>query len=491
RRLARHLPGQLWIVQSNGGVLRAAEAAARPVRTVLSGPAAGVTGASLVAGASGYAQIVTLDMGGTSTDVAVCPGAPLRTTQATVADLPIAMPIIDIHTVGAGGGSIAFLDDAGALRVGPRSAGADPGPACYNRGGVEPTVTDANLTLGRLSGSTRLAGTLALDATLAARALDRLLSPRRRSEAARREAAAAVVAVANAHMERALRVITLERGYDPRAFALVAFGGAGPLHACELAERLEIGTVVVPRFPGVLSALGALAGAHLREYTATLLKPVATLSDARLGRVIGRLAAMAARDFGASATPVLQPLLDLRYVGQSYELTVPLDASGLAGAVQAFHRRHAQRYAHSRPEAPVEVVVARLVASVPQPPVPLPRLSRSRRAAAPASAREAVVGARVRSVPVYDRSHLRAGQTFDGPAVIEQPDATTWLPLGWSAAVDAHAALILRRNPTGQGADGHTTIRPRVRIRALATNRGRARQAPLRRGARRRHTIES
>ena len=206
-----------------------------------------------MAAASGFDHIVTLDMGGTSTDVAICPGEPLRRNDATVGGLPVAIPMTDIHTVGAGGGSIASRDEAGGLRVGPRSAGAQPGPAAYGRGGMEPTVTDANVVLGRLIPDATLADDVALDASAAARAIDRITPAGDGSIDARHRAAAAVVAVADAHMERALRVITLERGYDPRDFTLLAFGGAGPLHGCALAERLEIDRVLVPRYPGVLS----------------------------------------------------------------------------------------------------------------------------------------------------------------------------------------------------------------------------------------------
>ena len=443
RRLERAVPGQLWIVQSSGGVLRSSEAAAAPVQSVLSGPAAGVVGARAVAAASGFDHIVTLDMGGTSTDVAICPGEPLRRNDATVGGLPVAIPMTDIHTVGAGGGSIASRDEAGGLRVGPRSSGAQPGPAAYGRGGTEPTVTDANVVLGRLISDATLADDVALDASAAAEAIDRLTAAGDGSIDARHRAATAVVAVADAHMERALRVITLERGYDPRDFTLLAFGGAGPLHGCALAERLEIDRVLVPRYPGVLSALGALSGEHVREYSATLLRPATARSVRGLAAAFGRLERNARRDFAGSGRPRLQRLLDLRYAGQSFELTVPLRGRNIAGAVRAFHRRHHERYAHSRPEAAVEVVVARLIASLEQPPLPrveVPDVGRPQ-----VRRTSVVIDGEVKDARVFRRAELHVGLRARGPLLVLQEDATTWVPPGWRAQVDDQAALILER----------------------------------------------
>ena len=444
RRLEQAAPGQLWIVQSSGGVLRSSEAAAAPVQSVLSGPAAGVVGARAVAAASGFDHIVTLDMGGTSTDVAICPGEPLRRTDATVGGLPVAIPMTDIHTVGAGGGSIAARDEAGGLRVGPRSSGAQPGPAAYGRGGVEPTVTDANVVLGRLISDATLADDVALDAYAAAAAIDRLTSAESRSREARLRAAAGVVAVVDAHMERALRVITLERGYDPRDFTLVAFGGAGPLHGCALAERLEIDRVLVPRYPGVLSALGALGGEHVREYAATVLRPATAASERVLTGAFSRLERTARRDFAGAGRPRLRRMLDLRYVGQSYELTVPLRGRNIAGAVRAFHKRHHERYAHSRPDAAVEIVVIRLNGSVKQPPLPEVRPPTGGRPQARRTS--VVVDGAARPTRVFQRAHLPVGFRARGPLLVVQGDATTWAPPGWRAEVDQQAALVLERN---------------------------------------------
>lgn len=444
RRLNRGLHGVLWIVQSNGGVLRSREAAAAPIRSVLSGPAAGVVGARTVASEAGLTDIVTLDMGGTSTDVSICPGEPLRTTHTMVAGVPVAIPMTDIHTVGAGGGSIASQDEAGALRVGPASAGADPGPAAYGRGGEHATVTDANVVLGRLAANVALGDAVRLDRDLAERAIDRLGASRRADVTRRAQTAIAVIEVANAHMERALRVITLERGYDPRDFALVAFGGAGPLHACDLAQRLEIETVMIPRFPGVLSALGALAGDHVREYARSVLRPLTRLTDARLRTILRPLEARARRDLAGGRRPRLQRVLEMRYVGQSFELSVPLGRGGLVAAARDFHRRHQRRYAHCRPGAPLEVVVARVVASVPQPALPPPRPPRGPR---PEPATQiAIIGGRRRRVPVYDRASLPARFAVTGPAILTQSDATTWMPPGWRAQVETHGSLIIRRS---------------------------------------------
>lgn len=444
-RLERAIKGRLWIVQSNGGVLKAAEAVKAPVQSVLSGPAAGVEGARTFAVRSGFDHIVTLDMGGTSTDVAICPGQPLQRRDAEIGGLPIAIPMTDIHTVGAGGGSIAGVDDAGSLRVGPQSAGAEPGPAAYGRGGTEPTVTDANVVLGRISGVNDLADDVEIDQAAAARAMDRLLSARSPTTEKRRRAAATVVDVANAHMERALRVITLERGYDPRDFVLVAFGGAGPLHGCDLADRLQMSRVLVPRYPGVLSALGALSGEHRREYAATLLRPAKPQSLAVLRKAFERLERNARRDFLRTGRPKMNRSLELRYVGQSFELGVPIVGDDLISAVKAFHQRHQDRFAHSRPDADVEMVVARLAATVPQAELPFTGAPGSKRK--PGFTRIPVVaGGSELNARAFVRDTLPIGFRARGPVVIEQDDATTWVPPGWRVQVDGQAALILDRH---------------------------------------------
>ena len=350
------------IMRSSGGVASVREAAAHPAPILVSGPAAGVVGAARVARMAGIENAISLDMGGTSTDVClIAAGAAARSAARAVGGLPVRLPTVDLHTVGAGGGSLVWRDAGGALRVGPESAGADPGPAAYGRGGTQPTVTDANLLLGRLP--ERLAGGLELDRDAAARALEKL-DP------------AEVVEVVNAEMLRALRVISVERGHDPREFALVAFGGAGPLHACALAEELEIGTVLVPAAAGVLSALGLVASDERRDTVRSYVRPLAEA---------GELPA--------------EGEADLRYTGQSFELTVPLGADVAA----AFHRAHEDRYGYSDRERPVELVAVRTADVRPGPELVLP----------PAERLEVA-----------------------GPHVLELEGATCWIPPGWVGVRD-------------------------------------------------------
>jgi N-methylhydantoinase A len=357
------------VMRSSGGVCTLAEAAAHPSFVLVSGPAAGVVGAARIARLAGVENAISLDMGGTSTDVClIANGEVGRAGERQVAGLPLRLPTVDLQTVGAGGGSIARRDEGGALRVGPRSAGADPGPACYGRGGAQPTVTDANLVLGRLPST--LAGGLELDRGAAERALGDL-DPE------------SVVDVVNAEMLRALRLVSVERGHDPREFALVAFGGAGPLHACALAEELGIGTVLVPAAAGVLSALGLVASEERRD---TVASYVVRLEEA------GELPP--------------EGEADLRYAGQSFELTVPLGGD----VAETFHRAHEERYGYADRERPMELVAVRT--------------------------------ADVRPGPELD---LPAGEplTVAGPAVVELEGATTWVPPGWEGVRDGNSTLIL------------------------------------------------
>ncbi len=292
---------------------------------MLSGPAAGVRGAYHVARLAGFAQVITFDMGGTSTDVSLLPGRIQETAEQTVAGLPLRLPMIDIHTVGAGGGSLARLDSGGALRVGPESAGAEPGPACYGRGGRIPTVTDANLVLGRLSAGNFLGGRMRLDESAGRSALAGLA---RDMDSDVLAAALGVVRVANATMERAIRTISVERGFDPRQFTLLAFGGAGPLHACEMAEALGIRTVVIPRYPGILCALGLLVADLSVDASRTVLLPLADATPDVLAREFAPLVTAGAAVLLAQDVPLshiaLELSLDMRYAGQSYEITAPL-----------------------------------------------------------------------------------------------------------------------------------------------------------------------
>src|SRR6266540_6653919 len=359
------------VMRSSGGVATPAEAAAHPATILVSGPAAGVVGAARIAALAGVADAIAFDMGGTSTDVCLISGGHAeRAAERMVGGLPIRLPTVDLHTVGAGGGSLVWRDAGGALRVGPQSAGANPGPACYGRGGTQGTVTDANLLLGRLP--ERLAGGVELDRAAAERALAGI-DP------------VAVVAVVNAEMLRALRVVSVERGHDPAGFALVAFGGAGPLHACELAEELGIRTVLVPEAAGVLSALGLVASEERRDAVRSYLVPLAEAGELpRHGEA------------------------DLRYAGQSFELTLPLQDDLAA----AFHAAHEELYGFADRDRELELVAVRTAETRPGPDLQL-RGSEHRR--------------------------------VSGPAVVELPGATAWVPAGWSGETDAQGTLVLER----------------------------------------------
>lgn len=464
-RLARALAGSpVRIMQSNGGAIGLAQAADQAARLVLSGPAGGVVGAFALAQAAGGTpdgangpQLITFDMGGTSTDVALCPGAIPTTAESLIDDLPLRLPVIDIHTVGAGGGSVAFVDAGGGLRVGPRSAGAVPGPACYGRGGQEPTVTDANLVLGRLDPQGFLggAGDVGLDEAAARGVLAQLGQGLGLSVEA---AALGVIRIANATMERALRRVSVERGHDPRQFTLVPFGGAGPLHACDLADALSIGRILIPPFPGVLSAYGMLAADVVYDASQTVLAQVDDLAGDP-GPLVERLTAvvdgLAQRVTGVLAqdgidAPRIEAYLDLRYRGQSYELTValalPVSAAAVHEAVQGFHAAHAQRYGYAMGEEPVEVVTLRVVGRAPGVSAALPTQPMGG-----ADASAAYVGERgvwfaaeaATPTPVYRRDQLRPGNHLHGPALVLQYDATVVIGPGWQGRVDTYGNLTL------------------------------------------------
>ena len=440
----------LWIMQSSGGILDADAARREAVRTLLSGPAGGATGAFHVAALAGYTRIITFDMGGTSTDVSLADGQIRRTSEGSIEGWPVRVPMIDIHTVGAGGGSIAWADAAGALRVGPRSAGSEPGPACYGRGGREFTVTDANLLLGRLDPGHFLGGRMSLDINAAREAAGRLADRLGLSPLALAEG---VIRVANAAMEQAIRVISVERGHDPRDFTLVPFGGAGPMHALDLADALHIGRVLIPRTPGVLSALGLVLADFTVDRSRTLMWPLAETAADALARAAAPLladarAAVARAGFADDAIR-LETALDLRYRGQSFELTVPLDSYDPAAAGRRFHAAHEQRYGYARPDAPVELVNVRATAigvrpkpAFPQPP---PAPSADPRPAQVGETRLAVGGAWPVAA-VYERALLLPGHELVGPALVVQEDATTVIPPGWRARVDAWLNLVCERS---------------------------------------------
>lgn len=456
-RLAAGLHGRpLRVMQSNGGIITPHLAAQQAARTALSGPAGGAVGAMHLARLAGYPNVITFDMGGTSTDVALCPGQLPLTSAGDIADLPLRLPIIDIHTVGAGGGSLALIDAGGALRVGPESAGADPGPVCYGRGGLTPTVTDANLLLGRLPAQQPLAGSLRLDLPAARAALESLARSARLPTA--EAAALGVLQIANAAMERAIRHISVERGHDPRHFTLLPFGGAGPLHAADLATRLGIGRIFIPPMPGVLSALGMLIADITLDASQTVLRPTADLTPADLDpaftTVEQRLHATA-RDQGLAFPDLLpatadhpQHFVDVRYIGQSFEITVPWSPD-MPTTLAAFHQAHQQRYGHSHPEEPTEIVTLRVRHTYRTPPVtiaPIPTGDSALPATARLGTHPVWFDDDYLPTPLIDRAALLAGNTFSGPAIILQPDSTTVVPPGWSATVDSLGNLILTAN---------------------------------------------
>jgi N-methylhydantoinase A len=442
RRAARR--SQVRIMQSNGGIVSARVASHEPVRTILSGPAGGVLGAQYVAELAGYRRIIGFDMGGTSTDVALLDG-PLRTmNESLVAELPIAVPMLDIHTVGAGGGSLARFDRAGALRVGPESAGADPGPICYGRG-EQPTVTDAHLVLGRLAPEGLLGGAFRLDEARTRRYMERARGGMRTTE----QFAQGILDVADATMEKAIRVISVERGYDPRDYTLVAFGGAGGLHACGLAAALDIPRVLISKFPGGLSALGILRADVVKDFSQTILLAVSSVraTAPELRRAFARLEARGRREMEQEgfARPGLriERLLDMRYIGQAFEITVPAKGDFL----KAFHRAHERRYGYANTASPAEVVNvrARLIGATPKPELPRSRPGRPDASAAVADVRRAFFRGKPLATLVYNRANLRAGHRFGGPAIVAEYSATTVVPPGWRCRVDAFENLILER----------------------------------------------
>ncbi len=447
-RSLRMLGARRWrIMQSNGGSLSPKSAGEQAVHTLLSGPAAGVIGAMSVARTalagrrSEPAKIITFDMGGTSTDVSLIAGDCAVTTEGSVAGCPVGVPMLDIHTVGAGGGSIAHLDPGGALHVGPRSAGARPGPACYGIGD-DVTVTDANLILGRIEPDHFLGGRIELDAPRAKRVMSRLA---RRLGTSAPAAARSIIRIVGANMERALRLISIERGYDPREFTLVSFGGAGGLHACELAAALYIPRVLIPYNPGVLSAWGGLASDVIKDYSRTVMLSNGAESQPRIRRVVRELEAQARREMAneapRSAKVVLSCSLDLRYAGQAFELNVPY-AGKLRAAVERFHADHARRYGHSDVNATIEVVTVRVRATgrMRKPaPQTIPR--------GPADARRAICARRNR-MTLYDREKLRAGNQLAGPALIVEPFATTWIPKEWHGTIDRWGNVLLEYRKT-------------------------------------------
>ena len=440
RRLSGGLAApRLRVMQSNGGAIHAEAAAEAPVRTVVSGPAGGVVGAFNIASGCGYSRIITFDMGGTSTDVSLCDGSIQVTHGAAIDGLAVGIPMIDIHTVGAGGGSIAAVDAGGALRVGPESAGADPGPICYGKG-EKLTVTDANVVLGRLLPRFFLGGNMQLAVDRIEPAIRRM--PWTRAWKSFEELAQGVIDIVNNNMEQAIRLVSVERGYDPRDFALVCFGGAGGLHAATLARELGIARVVVPCFPGALSALGLLLADARRDYSRT------TLIDARdaarkIKTVLAELHRLGARELKAEGfrkTDIsAQDFLDLRYRGQSYELTIPIAGN----VIDQFHKTHERRYGYSNPEKDVEVVNVRTTFLGR---TAKPEFSRAPKATGrpqPVEVRQVWLRGKFTRTPIYDRTALGRGHIIKGPAIVGEYSSTTLVPPGFRCEVDAYLNLVL------------------------------------------------
>lgn len=458
-----HGRARIFVMQSNGGIAALAAAAREPVRTVLSGPAGGVVGAAATARASGFERVIAFDMGGTSTDISLVDGAIATASDAQVAGLPVGVPMLNIHTVGAGGGSLARFDAGGVLRVGPESAGADPGPICYGRG-LQPTVTDANLLLGRLQAEHFLGGEFKLDVERTRR-ITRDWLKKQESQFTLDQFADGVIRVVNAIMEKAIRVVSVERGRDPREYALVAFGGAGGLHACALAEALGIPQVIVPALPGALSALGILASDVVKDYSRTVLWWVGgEIPHARLKQEFAELEKRAARVFeeeGWSGKARYETSVDVRYRGQGYELSIPLSKNLL----KEFEREHQRRYGYIHSNREVELVTLRLRAVVKSPRLEIttaqagridPRktshvrtgtLARPGRATLGSfSAPEVPVlfGGKKLKTKIYSRDTLHPGKKYSGPAIIAEYSATTLIPPGKRFQLDRPGNLIIK-----------------------------------------------
>ncbi|MCB1878343.1 MAG: hydantoinase/oxoprolinase family protein [Chromatiales bacterium] len=442
RRLADGIRGaRLAVMQSAGGTMAAEQAGHHAVHMLLSGPAGGLSGAAFVAAASERKRLLTFDMGGTSTDVALIDGAIRLTSEARIGPWPVGVPMVDMHTIGAGGGSIAWIDDGGLLQVGPQSAGADPGPACYGRGAEQPTVTDANLILGRLHAKAFLGGEMELHPDSARAAVGRLAQALGLDM---ESAAEGIVRLANEHMAAALRVISVQRGVDPREFALVSFGGAGGLHVCALADAMGMRNALVPIHAGVLSALGMLVAPRERRLARTHAGELDRLEPAAIAHLFEDLASQGEQ---ALREEVSDPGLvqrefsvDLRYRGQSYTLTVPW--TDAAATKERFHKEHRRRYGHQL-SLPVELVTQRVAVRLPAHALNLPER-------APDESVSPLAHTQLHGLPdpapVYERDRLGAGARLAGPCLITERVATTYLAPGWECRVDTTGNLLLTRH---------------------------------------------
>lgn len=446
-RLARANPARIFVMQSSGGITALESAASEPVRTVLSGPAGGAVGALEIARTAGFENIVSFDMGGTSTDVALLEGKLLVTSEAEVAGLPLRVPILNIYTVGAGGGSLARIDAGRALRVGPESAGADPGPICYGKS-ERPTVTDANLLLGRLRPDNFLGGQFRLDAERT-QALFRQWIAKQQLNWTPQELAAGIVRVVNATMEKAIRVVSIEQGYDPRQFSLLSFGGAGALHACELAAALSMPRVIVPPAPGALSAYGILVSEVVKDFSRTAPMAISKenfgLATAKIQKIFDELKQAARQNYSREnwkGVPRLECSVDLRYQGQGYELPVAWQRS--PRLIEDFHAAHQRRFGYHHPAKKIEAVTLRVRATLPQSARrPTFHLKQSRK---PVSSSASVVfGGKPLRTAILERESLPSGFATSGPLVVTEYTATTVVPPHWRLSVHRSGALLIEQ----------------------------------------------
>jgi N-methylhydantoinase A len=444
----------LRVMKSDGGVIGAGRVKQQAIQTALSGPAAGIIGGYHVAKLAGFTDVITLDMGGTSTDVAICPGEPIQRPQSEIDGLPLRIRLLDIETIGAGGGSIARVDAGGALRVGPESAGAMPGPACYGRSGSRATVSDANAVLGRLDADHFLGGKMTLHIEAARQVVNVLAD---KMAIGIEAAAKGVIDIANANIDRALRRVSVARGYDPRNFTLVAFGGAGGLHACEVAERLQIPRVFIPRYPGVLCALGLLVADVVVDFSRSLMRTATADTAEELAPMLEELITRGREALVAEGIPRKDrhyiATVDVRYQGQAYELNIPV--SGVVDIRDAFHEAHQQTYGHAMRERAVEVVNLRLRALGVVENADLVTAEETDggddefQGAAYAVPGDAQLGEKEviggKWMALFDRERLTPGARFMGAALVFQMDSTIYVPEDWSARVDAYGNLILER----------------------------------------------
>ena len=444
---------QKYIMQSNGGMSTFEATAKKAVATVLSGPAGGITASMHACRTTGFQNLITFDMGGTSCDVALIKdGEPSVSNRGKVEGRDVALPMIDINTVSAGGGTLAHVDRYGELIVGPQSAGAVPGPACYMRGGTQPTITDCNVLLGYLSPDNFLGGKMKLDVSLAREAVESAVA--RPLAMSGEDAAEGIVRIINVKMQEAIKAISTMRGHDLRDFMLLAFGGAGPLHACRIAENLGMAGVIVPLYPGVYSAMGLVMSDVKHDYIRSRMTALARTDEAGINAVFADLEKQARKDLAdehfSDDRVVIEHALDMRYAGQGYEMTIPCPANLKAGDLmtlrKAFDEEHRKTFGHTAPDEPVEIISYRLRGVGRVPPVELPKYepTGARLADALRETRSCRFDGKTVETPVYQRERLDVGVSVTGPAIIDQLDCTTVLPPGQTATVDTYKNLIIK-----------------------------------------------